>query len=81
MVRPLAVLGAAIVAVIVAVIFVLGLANHSHPFIGEKVEIGPATVGKVMTQSGYREGIIETSRFRLDRCLFQLTCSDQWPLT
>lgn len=35
---------------------------------GQVVEVGPAQVGKIMTQSGYKEGTIPTSKFRLDMC-------------
>jgi hypothetical protein len=38
-------------------------------FIGEKVEVPPAHVGKIMGQNGYREGTIPTSKFRLDGCV------------
>ena len=37
--------------------------------IGEKVEVPPAHVGKIMGQNGYREGVIPTSKFRLDGCV------------
>lgn len=37
-------------------------------FWGEKVEVPPATVGKVMTKNGYNEGVISTSKFRLPKC-------------
>lgn len=33
---------------------------------GQKVEVPPAHVGKVMTKNGYQEGTIGTSKFRLD---------------
>ena len=36
--------------------------------IGEKVEVPPAHVGKIMGKDGYREGTIPTSMFRLDGC-------------
>lgn len=36
---------------------------------GEKVEVPPAHIGKIMTQNGYKDGIIPTSKFRLDQCL------------
>lgn len=36
---------------------------------GERVEIPPAAVGKVMTADGYKEGVRGTSKFRLDPCL------------
>lgn len=35
---------------------------------GQKVEIPPAHVGKIMGQHGYEETIIPTSKFRLDKC-------------
>lgn len=35
---------------------------------GEKVEVPPAHLGKVMTKDGYREGTIGTSKFRLEWC-------------
>ena len=35
---------------------------------GARVEVPPAHVGKIMTKDGYREGIIDTSKFRLDFC-------------
>lgn len=37
-------------------------------FWGEKVEVPPAAVGKVMTKQGYNEGVITTSKFRLPKC-------------
>jgi hypothetical protein len=37
--------------------------------IGEKVEVPPASIGKVMGKDGYREGTIPTSKFRLDGCM------------
>lgn len=36
---------------------------------GQKVEIPAASIGKVMGREGYREGVIPTSRFRLDPCI------------
>lgn len=35
---------------------------------GEKVEIPPGHVGKIMTKDGYREGLLPTSKLRLDKC-------------
>lgn len=35
---------------------------------GQPVEVAPASVGKVMGKNGYKEGIIPTSKFRLDMC-------------
>lgn len=36
---------------------------------GERVEVPPAHVGKIMTKDGYREGLRPTSQFRLDFCV------------
>ena len=36
---------------------------------GEKVEVPPAAVGKVIGRDGYREGLVPTSKFRLDFCI------------
>lgn len=36
---------------------------------GTKVEVPPAHVGKIMTKSGYVEGMHGTSNFRLDPCM------------
>ena len=38
-------------------------------FIGDKVEVPPAHVGKIMGSNGYREDVIPTSKFRLDGCI------------
>lgn len=35
---------------------------------GERVEVPPAHVGKIMTKDGYQENLIPTSKFRLDKC-------------
>ncbi|GAB4259263.1 MAG: hypothetical protein Kow0065_09200 [Methylomicrobium sp.] len=35
---------------------------------GNKVEVPSAHVGKVMTQYGFKEGVIKTSKFRLEPC-------------
>lgn len=37
---------------------------------GNRVDIPPAHVGKIMTKDGYREGLIPTSKIRLDYCFF-----------
>lgn len=37
--------------------------------VGDKVEVPPAHVGKIMGKDGYREGVITTSKFRLDGCV------------
>ncbi len=37
-------------------------------FAGERVEIPPAHVGKIMTKDGYQEALIPTSKFRLSPC-------------
>jgi hypothetical protein len=36
---------------------------------GERVEVPPAHLGKIMTKDGYREGTVATSKFRLDPCM------------
>ena len=35
---------------------------------GQRVEVPPASIGKIMTNKGYQEGFINTSKFRLDTC-------------
>lgn len=40
-----------------------------NPFFGEKVQVPPAHVGKVLTKDGYKQGNVNPSRFRLDRCV------------
>ena len=35
---------------------------------GQRVEVPPASIGKIMTDKGYQEGFISTSKFRLDTC-------------
>ena len=50
---------------------------------GEKVEVPPAHVGKIMTKDGYQPGVVSASKFRLDPCwnwcdkLVLLNTSDQ----
>lgn len=36
---------------------------------GERVEVPPGFVGKIMTKDGYQEGLISTSKLRLSPCL------------
>lgn len=36
---------------------------------GQKVEVAPGQVGKIVTKDGYKEGVIPTSKFRLDPCM------------
>ena len=36
---------------------------------GARVEVPPANVGKIITKTGYQDGLIGTSKFRLDPCL------------
>jgi regulator of protease activity HflC (stomatin/prohibitin superfamily) len=36
---------------------------------GTRVEVPPAHYGKIMTKDGYREGVVGTSKFRLDPCM------------
>jgi len=53
---------------------------------GERVEVPPAHIGKVMTKNGYKEQVIPTSKFRLEACIMYcdklvlLDASDQ-PVT
>ena len=35
---------------------------------GERVEVPPAHIGKIMTKDGYQEQTIPTSKFRLPHC-------------
>ena len=51
-----------IVGAVVAALLALVLA-------GERVEIPPAHVGKIMTKDGYQENLIPTSKFRLEQCM------------
>lgn len=44
------------------------LLSGCNPFLGEKVQVPPAHVGKVLTKDGYKQGNVNPSRFRLDRC-------------
>lgn len=37
---------------------------------GDRVEVPPAHVGKIMTKDGYQDNLIPTSKFRLDWCWF-----------
>jgi len=56
---------------VVKMISVLAIAvmlNGCGWVIGDKVEVPPAHVGKIMGENGYREGVIPTSKFRLDGC-------------
>ena len=42
------------------------------PFVvacAEKVEVPPAYLGKILTKSGYQDGLITPSKFRLDWCM------------
>ena len=36
---------------------------------GARVEVPPANVGKIITKTGYQDGLIGTSKFRLDPCI------------
>lgn len=36
---------------------------------GERVEVPAAHIAKIMTKDGYKDGVITTSKFRLDPCL------------
>ena len=37
---------------------------------GQRVEVGPAQIGKIMSTDGYQKGTIPTSKFRLETCAF-----------
>ena len=50
-------------------ILVAGLMAMALSACGTRVEVPPAHVGKVMTKDGYREGVVGTSKFRLDPCM------------
>ncbi len=52
-----------IAALAIAVSFMTGC-------VGEKVEVPPANVGKIMTKNGYQEDFKQTSKFRLEWCWF-----------
>lgn len=41
---------------------------------GQRVEVGPAQIGKIMTSKGYSEGFLPTSKFRLDTCFPGAAC-------
>lgn len=56
-----------VISKILAVIFA-SLALTSCSLIGEKVEVPPAHIGKVLTKDGYKSGNYSPSRFRLDPC-------------
>lgn len=43
---------------------------------GQQVEVPSAAVGKVMTASGYKPGVVGTSKFRLDVCLPGTACQE-----
>ncbi len=45
------------------------LLSACNPLLGEKVEVPPAHVGKVLTKQGYKVGNVNPSRFRLERCV------------
>lgn len=48
---------------------VIALSSTLSGCFGELVEVPPATIGKIMTKDGYKEGYISTSKFRLDPCI------------
>lgn len=49
-------------------IAVMAIAGLAMAGCGQKVEVPPAHVGKIMTKDGYQENIIPTSKLRLDFC-------------
>ena len=56
----------AIAAMAVSAVFMTGC--------GQRVEVPPAHIGKIMTNKGYQEGFISTSKFRLDICWAGTAC-------
>lgn len=53
-----------------AVIGAATLSLSACSLIGEKVEVPPAYIGKVLTKEGYKNANYAPSKFRLDPCLF-----------
>lgn len=53
----------------VMMVMMVGVGSLVLTGCGDRVEVPPAHIGKIMTQNGYKEGIIPTSKFRLDPCL------------
>lgn len=49
-------------------IAVMAIAGLAVVGCGQRVEIPPAHVGKIMTKDGYQENLIPTSKIRLDAC-------------
>lgn len=56
----------AIAAMAISAVFMTGC--------GQRVEVPPAHIGKIMTNKGYQEGFISTSKFRLDTCWAGTAC-------
>lgn len=54
-----------IIAVLAVIIFSFGGCS----FLGQKVEVPPAHVGKILTKNGYKPDTVPPSKFRLDPCL------------
>src|SRR5690554_6137157 len=53
---------------VIVVTFLAIMLTGCSLVLGERVEVPPSHVAKIQTKDGYREGVIPTSRFRLDRC-------------
>lgn len=53
----------------ITLILVTLLLAGCNPFFGEKVEVPPAHIGKVLTKDGYKVDDVYPSRFRLDLCV------------
>lgn len=49
---------------------VLAVAAISLTGCGDRVEVGPAKIGKIMTSNGYQKGTIPSSKFRMETCFF-----------
>lgn len=65
--KPFPFLKIALIMVTALVAFIAGIIGLAG--IGAKVEVPPASVGKIITRAGYQDGLIGTSKFRVDWCL------------
>lgn len=50
-------------------VVLLSLAAVALVGCGQRVEVPPAHVGKIMTKDGYQDNLIPTSKFRLEQCI------------
>lgn len=51
-------------------ICLLSMATFFLAGCGQKVEVPPAMIGKILTKNGYQEGYKDASKFRLEKCWF-----------